>query len=132
MSFYGVRTYTRKCPQCKYAFSFGITDPPIRLGPSLRKCTQCGASFRDNAKEWNLMTSKEKTRYLFDDWKWFGIVTLFLVSVSIYQDHDPLNLVVIALLIALGMSPLWLIAIPIRLIKIAISLRRCRTRATQH
>lgn len=78
------------------------------------------------------MTSKEKTRYLFDDWKWFGIVTLFLVSVSIYQDHDPLNLVVIALLIALGMSPLWLIAIPIRLIKIAISLRRCRTRATQH
>src|SRR5258708_18842210 len=53
------------CPHCGHVLYVDFWSQNVRLGPGIRKCTQCGESYDDGSREWPQLPFNQKLRYCF-------------------------------------------------------------------
>jgi hypothetical protein len=54
-----------RCPYCRRVYARSLSN--VRLGPSRRKCANCGREFLDGAVEWPAATREQRMEYLFPE-----------------------------------------------------------------
>jgi len=61
--FLGVPATSYRCPHCGHLLHADFWSGNVRLGPGIRRCTQCGQEYDDGSREWPQLSFGKKLRF---------------------------------------------------------------------